>query len=150
MRTLKDKLSHLSFAQACRLLGPQGKELIMAGGRFEIDLYAQVRFNQRRFALDLGAAKVALRLDPRKPERLLSDCSVCRGACVHQGAALALILEEKLALGLSAPPKERVPMEHLSEKALIEQALTERRQRARDEKMRLKTPPPGFYGRITW
>jgi len=143
LRTLKDKLSHLSFAQACKLLGPQGKELIMAGGRFEIDLYAQVRFNQRRFSMDLGAAKVALRLDPRKPGRLLIGCSACRGACAHQGAALALILEEKLALGLSAPPKERVPMEHLSEKALIEHALTERRQRARDEKMRLKTTTPG-------
>jgi len=143
LRTFKDKLSHLSFAQACKLLGPQGRELIMAGGRFEIDLYAQVRFNQRRFSMDLGAAKVALRLDPRKPGRLLIGCSACRGACVHQGAALALILEEKLALGLSAPPKERVPMEHLSEKALIEHALTERRQRARDEKMRLKTTTPG-------
>lgn len=139
MRTLKDKLSHLSFVQACKLLGPQGKELIMAGGRYEIDLYAQVRFSLKRFRLDLGAAKVEIRLDPRQPQRLQISCNACSGACSHQGAALALILEEKLALGLSAPPKERVPMEHLSEKALIEQALAERRQRARDEKMRLKT-----------
>jgi hypothetical protein len=33
-----------------------------------------------------------------------------------------MILEEKLSLGLSAPPPERVPMESLSEEALVNQA----------------------------
>jgi superfamily II DNA or RNA helicase len=69
-------------------------------------------------------------------------CSICSGACVHQGAALALILEEKLSLGLSAPPPERTPIESLSEDALIDRAVAERKQRAREEKMRLTAMNP--------
>jgi hypothetical protein len=38
-----------------------------------------------------------------------------------------LILEEKMALGLAAPPPERVPVESLSEKALIAQAVSDRK-----------------------
>ena len=34
--TLKDRLSRLTFAQACKLLGPDGNKLIMQGGKFEI------------------------------------------------------------------------------------------------------------------
>jgi hypothetical protein len=30
--TLHDRLSHLTYAQACRLLGPRAKELLRAGG----------------------------------------------------------------------------------------------------------------------
>ena len=29
VRTLRDRLSHLSYAQACKLLGPEAKQLIM-------------------------------------------------------------------------------------------------------------------------
>ena len=142
MRSLHDKLSHLSFDQACKLLGPQGKTLIMEGGQYEINLDEQVSFSRNRLRLSLGAARVTIRLDPMKSQRLQTRCSICNGNCVHQGAALSLILEEKLALGLSVPPKERVPMERLSERALIQQALSDRRQRARDEKMRLKSFDP--------
>ena len=70
-------------------------------------------------------------------------CSACNGACEHQGAALSLILEEKLALGLSAPPPQRKPMESLGEEALVKQAIAERQQRAVEEKMRLKSMDPG-------
>jgi len=41
MITLKDKLSHLTYQQACRLLGPQGKQLIMDGGKYDIERYSQ-------------------------------------------------------------------------------------------------------------
>jgi hypothetical protein len=57
--------------------------------------------------------------------------------CEHAGAAFSLILEEKLALGLADAPPERVPVESLSEEALVAQALAEREERARTEKMRL-------------
>jgi len=142
MRTLRDKLSHLSFTQACKLLGPKGQALIMEGGRYEIVIDEQVAFDERRFRLTLGQAIVEIRLRSDKRRRFHLQCSLCEGACVHQGAALSLILEEKLALGLSAPPPERVPMESLSEEALVEQALAERRQRAREQKMRLKSMNP--------
>ncbi len=41
----------------------------------------------------------------------------------HIGAAFSLILDEKMALGLAAPPLERVPVESLSERELIENAI---------------------------
>ncbi len=55
------------------------------------------------------------------------------------GAAFSLILEEKLALGLSAPPPERQPVESLSDEELVKQAIEERAERARTEKMQLKS-----------
>ncbi len=143
MRTLRDKLSHLSFRQACKLLGPQGQALIMAGGKFEINLFEQVTLDDRRFRLTLEEAVVEIGLRDDKRRRFDLRCSLCNGACEHQGAALSLILEEKLSLGLSAPPPERVPMESLSEEALVAQAVAERRQRAMEEKMRLKSMNPG-------
>ena len=142
MRTLRDKLSHLSFLQAAKLLGPRGRELIMEGGKFEIDLYEQVTLDDRHFRLTIEEAVVTIGLTDDKRQRFDLCCNACSGACVHQGAALSLVLEEKLALGLSAPPPERTPIESLDEAALIEQAINERRQRARDEKMRLQSMNP--------
>jgi superfamily II DNA or RNA helicase len=142
MRTLRDKLSHLSFLQACKLLGPQGRALIMEGGKFEINLFEQVALDDDRFRLSLGEAVVEIGLSNDYRQRFDIRCSRCNVACVHKGAALSLVLEEKLALGLSAPPPERVPMESLSEEALIAQAIADRRQRAREEKMRLKSMDP--------
>jgi hypothetical protein len=114
----------------------------MAGGKYDIDLFERVTFNNERFRLDLGDAKVEIALDPMKPRRLNIGCSACCVACEHQGAALSLILEEKLSLGLSAPPPERVPMESLSEAALIKQAIADRKERAQKEKMRLNSMNP--------
>ena len=142
MLTLKDKLSHLSYIEACKLLGDQGKHLITAGGKYDIDLFERVTLNNKRFRLDLGDARVEIALDPMKPKRLNIGCSACAVACEHQGAALSLILEEKLSLGLSAPPPERVPMESLSEEDLINQAIADRRERAQKEKMRLRSMNP--------
>ena len=142
MITLKDKLSHLSYIEACKMLGAQGKQLIMTGGKYDIDLFEQVTLNSKRFRLDLGDAKVEIALDPMKPRRLNIGCSACSVTCVHQGAALSLILEEKLSLGLSAAPPERVPMESLSEEALVKEAVADRTQRAQTEKMRLKSLDP--------
>ncbi len=142
MITLNDKLSHLSYSQACKMLGAQGQQLITAGGKYDIDLFEQVTLNSKQFRLNLGGAKVEIALDPMKPQRLNIGCSACTVACEHQGAALSLILEEKLSLGLSAPPPERVPMESLGEEALIKQAIDDRKERAQKEKMRLSSMNP--------
>ena len=56
--TLADRLSQLSHAQACRLLGPRASELLFAGGATDIDLDAQVRLEPERFALELADARV--------------------------------------------------------------------------------------------
>jgi hypothetical protein len=65
MITLKDKLSHLSYVEASKLLGPQGKQLIQEGGKYEIDVFAQVSFNNEHFSLSLKDAEVSISLDPR-------------------------------------------------------------------------------------
>ncbi len=122
MINLKDKLSHLSFIQACKLLGPQGKDHLIQGGMWDVDLEEQVILKRDLFHLDLGEAGVTLRLDPAKNHKIDISCSVCPVYCDHQGAALSLILEEKLALGLAAPPKERVPIESLSDSELVAHA----------------------------
>ncbi|MEI6258319.1 MAG: DEAD/DEAH box helicase [Deltaproteobacteria bacterium] len=142
MRTLKDKLSHLTYQQATKLLGAQGKELLMAGGKFDIDVFEQVTLDDESFQLKLEGSIVDIRLDSLKHQRIQMTCSTCPVICDHQGAALSLILEEKMALGLAAPPPERVPVESLSEAELIDQAMSDRKERALTEKMRLVSMNP--------
>jgi SNF2 family DNA or RNA helicase len=62
--------------------------------------------------------------------------------CEHIGAALSLILEEKVLLGLAAPPPERIPVESLTEEELIEQAILDRTERAENEKMTARALEP--------
>ncbi len=139
MIKLKDKLSHLTYRQACKLLGPEGPQLIRAGGKYEIDITEQVVLKNDLFRLSLHDAVVTISLRPERNQRLHFDCSACTTACAHVGAAFSLILEEKLALGLSAPPPERIPVESLSDKELVEQAIADRVERARSEKMGLRS-----------
>ena len=141
--TLSDRLSHLSFAQACRLLGSRGAELLRAGGAREIDLDAQARLDPDRFTLELGDARVVIALAGEKRVGLGWRCSACVDPCEHAGAAFALILEEKTALGLAAPPPERTAVAALSEPELVAQALAERRERARSERMQLRALDAG-------
>jgi superfamily II DNA or RNA helicase len=55
---------------------------------------------------------------------------------------LSLVLEEKTALGLAAPPAEHSPAEALSEEELVERALSERQERARTERMAVRAGDP--------
>ena len=55
----------------------------------------------------------------------------------HVGAAVSLVLEDKTGLGLAVPPDEKRPLELLSEAELVEHALRERQQRAKEEKFRV-------------
>src|SRR3989441_11537774 len=71
--------------------------------------------------------------------RLRWNCTVCESLCEHVGAAFSFILDEKMTLGLAAPPRERVPVESLSEQELIERAIEERWERARAERMTVKS-----------
>ncbi len=134
MINLKDKLSHLTYRQACKLLGTNGEKLIRLGGKYEIDISEQVILKKDIFQLNLEEAVIIIRLDPAKNQKLNFQCSTCTTACEHIGAAFSLILEEKLALGLAAPPPERVPMESLSDAELVEQAVSERAARAKNQK----------------
>ncbi len=144
--SLPDVLSHLSYAQARKLLGPRGQALLRKGGASAIDIDAQVRMDRHRFTLDLGEAVATLRLDDAANGRIQFSCTACATPCEHVGAALSLILEEKLSLGLAAAPRESIPLEMLSESALVERALADRAERARSEKMTLAP----LDGKGTW
>lgn len=47
-----------------------------------------------------------------------------------------------MALGLAAPPPERIPVESLSEEELVRRALAEREERSRKEKFKLQSHDP--------
>jgi hypothetical protein len=74
--------------------------------------------------------------------RLHWNCTACESLCEHIGAAFSLILDEKMALGLAAPPPERVQVESLDEQELIERAIEEWRERGRVERMIVKSIDP--------
>jgi hypothetical protein len=144
---LRDQLSRLSFPQACRMLGPTGPKLIQQGGTYHVDVPSQVYFQGDLFRLRLPAEQgkpVVVTITQRedRPNRLLYNCTACRGPCKHVGMALSVILEEKVALGLAAPPPENSePAKSAAELAAL--ALREREQRARVEKMGLRSLNPG-------
>ena len=54
--TLFDRLSQLTFVGAVKLLGAKGSRLIAEGGKYDIDITTQVKFNRDRFQLALGGA----------------------------------------------------------------------------------------------
>ena len=71
--TLKDKLSRLTFQQACKLLGEHGERLINQGADIPIDIDAQVRLTRTRFELRLFDDRetvVTLSLDDSVHQRL--------------------------------------------------------------------------------
>lgn len=144
--TLTDRLSRLTFYRACQLLGPHGRELIQQGAAYDtIDLERDVYLRGDLFRLRLsaaGGAIVTITAKTSARDRLHFNCTTCETVCEHIGAAFSLILEEKMALGLSAPPPERVPAESLGEEALVERALDDRAERARTERFRLRSENP--------
>ena len=145
--TLKDRLSRLTYLQAVKLLGPEGPQLIRKGGSYDdIDIDRDVYFRGDLLRLKLRSAAgtrkgvvVTITAMTEARNRLHFNCTACETVCEHIGAAVSLVLEEKTALGLAAPPDERRPIEMLSEHELLEQALQDRQERARTEKFRLQS-----------
>src|SRR5207249_6037887 len=128
----------LTFEKACKLLGPEGRKLIQIGGHRELKLDEGVYLGDDLFRLTFPgngepAAIVTITLMAEARDRLHWRCDRCAAACEHVGAAFSTILENKLALGLAAPPPERIPVESLSEDELIAADLKEREERAKNE-----------------
>jgi SNF2 family DNA or RNA helicase len=148
--TLKDKLSRLTFNEACKLLGAEGRQLIQKNGdTWDIKIAEHVHLGDDLFRTTIPGecvgdqpvvVTITLMADAR--QRLHWNCSKCETACAHAGAAFSLILEEKLLLGLAAKPKPRAPVESLDEWALLETALADRRERSRTEKMKVVSSEP--------
>ena len=99
--TLKDRLSRLTFLQAAKLLGEHGQKLIYEGGRYEFDIDQQVTLTEERFELRLPDGRATIELDPASKNKLRLSTSEDGHCNALMGAALSLILEEKLALVVS-------------------------------------------------
>ncbi len=150
--TLKDRLSRLSFALARKLLGEQSQRFIGKGGAIQIDIDQQVTLdeNQLRVRFPFASSKdkgsqeavVTINRSPDARQYLAWECSACDTLCEHVGATFSLVLEDKLSLGLSVAPTERAPIESMSESELVEQVLREREERARSERMVLRSADP--------
>lgn len=147
---IRDRLGQLTYHAACRLMGDDdGEAKLRRGGRFEIDLPRDVRLGGDMlrvsvpdFDLPAGQANVSVVEMANKPKGLHLNCEECEGRCDHVAAVLGLVLDEKLALGLSAPPDPAEPIEKLTEEELLQRALADRQQRADEEKMQLKSIDP--------
>jgi hypothetical protein len=143
--SLKDRLSRLTFLDACKLLGPKGAKLIQrAANLWDFKIDEDVFLGEDLFRLrvpemvDGQPVTVSITLMAEARQRLHWHCSKCFKACEHAGAAFSLILEEKLSLGLAAPPKPRLPVESLSEDELVAAALAQRAERAQIERMAVR------------
>src|SRR5438477_521401 len=148
--TLIDRLSRLSYHQTLKLLGSDGPKLLRAGDSWDFRIEEDVCLSEDLFRLKFPLAPgetesppvVTISLMDTSHGRLRWHCTVCESLCEHVGAAFSFILDEKMTLGLAAPPPERVPVESLSERELIERAIEERRERARTERMIVKSAEP--------
>ncbi|HEX3657908.1 MAG TPA: DEAD/DEAH box helicase [Pirellulales bacterium] len=151
--SLKDRLSRLNFTDVCKLLGPTGKTLIRRHANawdFKLadDVYLGADLFRLRFPGETASGApltVNITLMAEARNRLHWQCTGCqrigdRAVCEHVAAAFSLILEEKSALGLAEPPPPpRAPVESLAEGDLVARALAERAERAKTERMTLKS-----------
>ena len=143
--TLRDRLSRLTPREAAKLLGAGGEsKIIKAANLWEFDVDADCRVGDDLFRVRLPerdnrnkriVVSITLRADAR--QRLLLNCTACSTACLHKAAALSLILEAKTPLGLAQAPPERSATGTPDEAALVAQAIDERAERARTEKMKV-------------
>jgi hypothetical protein len=142
--SMRDRLSHLSFDEACKMLGPDGGRLLIRGGRLELGSLDDLRIDdeQARIAWAPGPGGVSSRIsfDEGARGRLRAECSACTSACVHVAGLLSILLEQKTDLGLAAPPSETTrPRE---DEELVRRALEERAKRAKTERMKIQSADP--------
>jgi hypothetical protein len=139
--SLSDHLSHLSFASACKLLGPLGKSLLTEGGRLELANEADLQITATEARVSWATGEIVkIVLDPSAALGLRLSCSECAAPCVHLGGLFSILLEEKSTIGLAMPPPDRVLVE--DETTLFEQAMKERAERAKSERMTIDAANP--------
>jgi hypothetical protein len=137
-----DRLSQLDLQQAAKLLGPIGKKPIQKRSAREIRLREAVYLGGDLLRVSFpsladGAETIAtLTLSSDVPQRLRWNSDRCDTACEHVGALLTFVLENKTGRRQAAPAPERQTAGELSEEAIVERALADRRERAQTERMR--------------
>lgn len=132
-------LSRMNYNKAKNILGPQGEKLLLEGGKRDIDIESQVKLSSNVFRLNLPDSNVSIIEDEKSSDKMRLICSSCDFNCVHKGAALSLILEEKSSLGLAEPPKEDINTLELTEDELIKRELLRRQERAEKERFIAKS-----------
>lgn len=135
--TFKDKLAHLNFVKACKLIGHDGDKYIIKGGNLTIKFDEMVYFSGSMLSIDFGIAKAIIEDKPDSETGLKLACTSIKDSKLYKGALLSFLLEEKMLLGLSKAPKRKIPIESLSEEDLIKAAIQEREESALKDKMRL-------------
>ncbi len=138
--SLKDKLSRLTYKQVCRLLGSNADKLLARGGQFDINIQDHVVLTNTQFQLRLPDALAAIRLSDTGKQRLLFECDKCGDpVCVHTGAAFSLLLEEKIALGLSMERPQKKPIGAMTDEEVVAMAMADRKLRAEQENMEIQS-----------
>src|SRR5262245_3843139 len=137
--SMRDRLSHLSFDEACKILGTEGKRLLVRGGGLELASPDLLRIDEAeaRIEWERGGPSSRIFFDPAARGRLRAECSHCTDACIHVGGLLSILLEQKTDLGLAAPPPEIA--RPASEQHLVAQALHDRATRAKAERMKIRS-----------
>lgn len=144
---IRDRLGRLTYKGACRLMGDgeDGPTRLRQGGRFEINLPRDVYLGGDMLRVnvedpDLGGDAVVTIVEmTNRPQGLMPNCDKCEVRCDHVAATLGMVLDDKLALGLSAPPDPNEPVENLTEDELLRRAYADREERAAKEKMTLRS-----------
>ena len=138
------RLARLTHYQACQLLGPEGRKLILAGSQkyeVETDRHVYLGGDLYRVRIPTGAKNppvVTIAMNSGREKQLQLNCEECNKSCEHMGAALGHLLEAKSTMGLASPPDEAVPLENLTDSELLQRALAERQKRANEEKMQVR------------
>lgn len=144
-RTLRDRLSRLSLQQAKRFFGVDAEARMYAGRTLAaaVDMAKDIRLTPQALVWQRGRRQqTAIVHDPMALGHVRLECSCGKAGCAHGGTLLGLVLQEKMALGLSAMPQETTPLEHMAPEALEERMLAERQQRAAEEPMTVQSLHP--------
>ena len=116
---IRDRLGQLTYRGACRLLadGEEGESRLRKGGQFEINIARDVHLGGDTLRVSVpdpqlpqAFAQVTIVEMTNKPRGLHLNCEQCEVRCDHIAAVLGLVLDEKLALGISAPPDPSEPV----------------------------------------
>ena len=138
MKGLKNILAELTYEQAVKLIG-EDQQLLNDGGKIHINSKEQIRLTDFVCMIELPDATVTL---TAQDNNLQASCNKCLLPCLHMGASLAVILEEKVELGLKKNFTEEL-IHYKSEDKVIEKALKDRTERASKEPMALTPKPEG-------
>jgi hypothetical protein len=146
---LRDRLGRLTVRGAQKLLGDDGDVKLRQSGHFEIEYPRHVYLGADTLRVNVpdpdaegGRAIVTIVEMANKPKGLHLTCDRCPDMCVHIAAVIGFVLEEKLTLGIAAAPDPSEPLEHLTEDELIARALADRKERAAQEAMTLRSTDP--------